>query len=1052
MKHVSRFLVLIFLSSSLYADDGALAPVASDASSMLPSSQAEPSVNFNFNYQPSSGSIGRLNNFTGFTFSANPADALTGASSLYLRSLPLDGSNLSLNPSPSFDYQSIYNNSPYRITNLNANVEGLNPLTFRGNDPVVLVTGSSLSGPSPSLQIPNCRYTIPILENTNFEDLNNGWNTGNECFEGLQSNSSNAGATVQNQMAVCNCLSQRNILVRYSMNQGELKAANGINPDISEGGLQTNVNFLNRRMFNLQGSLLLQTSILSNSSAEARELGTIFNNNNTEIASSVRSYIDRGQSFMRGLPGSANLPTIASTLTPPNTDRLSQILTDGPPLRSHECVSVKEYLAFKQVPSDENFYRSLASESFNADDWDIDKLQESINSALRSPGLNSPEYKKIRSRITFLNSNGLWRAVFSSNDQSKKEDLHKLLKETMGSSTCHGNDCRLQFLKNFDTYRRRSREFLPSVSALINTSETARARREFNPERADADLRRIGAQPSTNLGFNNFMYAFNPEILACASPNSNRDVCRFSFAAYCPQAQTIQQNLTNPTATPFTPNDFEYESLYNCEMNPDQNPEYQAFNASVCGARSSRLRGREASFGQFERRFCRSRSHDRQCNEPDPIKRRRQLVSEFIQEFPRQGTDSSVDISDEDKALREFLGFVPEGATAADASSAASTSRPLAQTQASMPNAFQELGGDFNRNSEVSNSNQSVVTNKVPTSPASAQASLNRDSSNSNVNGNNNSAGFVPLTLPDSSGATSQPITRAEVESTRAKVRESDSEISKITDQISTLRDDIRGNSQTQGFDQNSPQYRDLMDRMTLLERSNTEERARNTDLKRQLAQAEARVATPAPASSDDDQTPRSQSSRAPASVAIPGNSTGVSSGAQSGNQVSAQAQLSSPSVANAAFSPVTSSAQATRISGGQLNTALLSKYNVQSITSQGAIIVADPNPSIDLQQLRSDSSSEVLRLTFSEADVSRFSQDEGRALSAYMDQVSSAPGEVVRVLITLPGSSEPVERFVLKSQGRLSIVPPPAPVARAPASGSRYRLSDLVNELQVSR
>lgn len=771
-------------------------------------------------------------------------------------------------------------------------------------------------------------------------------------------------------------------------------------------------------------------------------------------------------------------PNSETQLTFPSSNKSNFAADDQLPPST--CLPYRAFLYQQMLPSSPEFIDDLRSQgdNYQNSEWDINILRRKflqLSSQVTSmqEALGIPEAAKIFRRMQFLQRNPMIKNLFAASEDDDhprsgelKDKFFKLMKRNLTVDTFTTP------AERFSAFQGSMRRFFSGSidSSTVSNLENFAAIRDLVQDGADNNMRRLlflapnRVQSVTSPGRpEQLWYSSQGSLSLLSLPDAsgtdiintlrvrNNEAERDAsvFARYCPKLRfSLQTNQWNV----FRELEDRMSGIY--PPTPVEDPDYLQANSSICLMPRTGPGGQK-TFGQYLDSVCPAH-RDLTCPGSD----QGFLVSEFLRAYPNanpsdaefvtsfrpfiNGEVKRYEVSSKDQSV--ILRNAGEAPSASRVSNIVSMG---SRTDDFPPSVSSSLNDQMGRR-EILPSNATTLKemkNSLASTSNSAAATSATNNASANATGPSQ---FVPVAMPDQ--VIVPPV--AETEKLRTKVRESDSEITKISDQISTLREDMTRSSQAPGFDQNSSQYRDLMERMNSLEASITREREQNSTLRRQLAQAEARSQTPSESTvnSGDSSRGSSAQNRAPASEPTPGTNSGVSSGAQAGNQLSGQAQVPSASVPTAAFSPVTSFAQATRVSGGQLNTALLSKYNVQSINSQGSIIVADPNPSIDLQQLRSDSSEQVLRLTLSEADSSRFSQDEGQALASYMNQLRSSPGEVVRVLITLPGSSEPVERFVLKSQGRISIVPPPAPASRAPASGQRFRLSDLVNELQTSR
>ncbi|MFL5784930.1 MAG: hypothetical protein ACJ76H_09995, partial [Bacteriovoracaceae bacterium] len=450
----------------------------------------------------------------------------------------------------------------------------------------------SLSGVN-SWGLRDCPYNLVFGDNSNLNDIMKGWTSGEQCFQQVTPRAP-AADRIDSDVNACKCLvNNQNNLVAYAM-------ANKTTAVENIGTLEQTVAYNTLRLQNMRSGLLLQASLLCNSPEEARNVNPLFNNMSTEMSGVLDTYVrnarteiasEASNSENQNSPAiQARMRELASKLEVPTADE--KLLTKGFEQNANDCVSVKEYLAFNQLPAYNDFYNSLATESFDPQKWDIKVLESDLNNVVEKGGIDSREYWKLRGRIKFLQKNGLWRAVFSASDspenKQRKEDLFNIIKSSFGNSRCKADSCRLDLMssRKYDDYREASRRFLgrKDIAEMINTSEVERAKVEFS-EAAAHNIMKRPPLPSTLDAYRQYSARFNAHLSHCDDPK-NASACMVAYAQHCPEINQIQQQLQNKTAR-FTDGDFELESMGNTEMDPDLNPAYQEFRDAMCGPRSS---------------------------------------------------------------------------------------------------------------------------------------------------------------------------------------------------------------------------------------------------------------------------------------------------------------------------------------------------------------------------------------------------------------------------------------------------------------------------------
>lgn len=898
------------------------------------------------------------------------------------------------------------------LTSIGGTVQG--PITFN--------VGSSLIGSGSTLSVTNCPYNLIIPDWTNINNITAGWTSGEGCFN--PSLPLDPNQRLAQDEATCTCLKRDNSLVGF-MSTGP----SAVRQEMSVEGVKNNVEFMNRSLSNFRSGLLLQTSLLCYTPEEARSVPRLFNNKLTEIDDALGAYVNGAKDAITnsarnnglGQEATASLRTSAASLVVPEPNMA--LLTAGFNADDNSCVSVKEFLAYKQAPSEPEFYQALKEEEFEPANWDISLLKSRINILLQNHKLGTPEFKLLRSRIRFLERNGLWRAVFSApatlnQSLEKKEELFNILKETMGRDKCEGTGCQLNFLNKLSDYRQRSRDFLSAepaevVTNLINNSELERAKGMFNAANAPKILQ-TPALPSSPEAYRNYMQMFNSHLAQCrpGAEQSATNSCMISYAAYCRETADIRANL-NSTTAPYSPEDFEYESAYNNELDPNQNPAYQQFRSQVCGERRSS--SGVATFATFKQQHCRGRNLQKpECKADD--EGRRALVGKFITEYPSPGNGPLLDnaaAKDSNAGLTAFLGVMPDDGNlevedARETANASSSIRDVG-TRARTTFASSTGGRTFSRGRVAAVSPQNRAIASQTTSEPVARNQTQTQSPAAQASG----SVFLPSGSEQSAAVfapTSTPQARAVNAS--AQLRQNETESQEIRSEITSLRANLENESSRPPAARDSSAIRDLNSRLASLERE-LEEKTREGDALRRSAASDRD-------NDEDDQDDDSDSARNRTSRRVSGDSRGNSSaGSQTVNANTAGANSGSvalPSQLGGGNASLGSSGNGSRATSGK------SPARAKE-ASQGAITVSAASSS-EYQNLRAQASGDAVSGSLPTDMYDRLvsSGDTSILEERYRDQLPTTPGEVRRFEIKKEGTGEKVEILISRTESGFTL------------------------------
>ncbi len=707
-----------------------------------------------------------------------------------------------------------------------------------------------------------------------------------------------------------------------------------------------------------------------------------------------------------------------------NSESISFNATSMPP---GICIPYRHFIAHKQFPDSTDFYQGLENlPSFLPGDWNYEgiltTLHEPFNREGHERALEDPRVRSKYERAKFLHGNPVLKNIFLSNDDAVKSRLFDLIKK-MPRPDCSTGVCmrNQQWTNAMDAYRREMAGFLAHPDAIAANADGAAEAGRLNYQIAGEDAR-IRSQ--------NALSVLDPSQLSDAS----------AWKGFCevrPQlnVSNIRLNTFRRIEEDFSRRDFN---------NPADDAEFKTLNEELCS--ESRVdptnKNPTENFFTFLARECANASQPR-C----AIESRGVLVGEFL------ARTRPVNNPSDDAAAKLMLPFLtgrvsgPQTISQSDAVSfnsatndTVSSSTPFRFTSREYadlsPVPGTSISGAPRSNSLTNSSRAPVPSPNTPASPTQTQS--NPNSSSSNQFPTDQVQAFVPSSALSSAAAQILP-SPAELRST---LQESESETQEIRDEISSLREVIRKDP-SEGGPRDSQAMTSLNQRLASLEKRLQERERENTELREQITSADVAsrsvpTRSPAQAPVQNDQR---VSGRQTTQVLANG---GASSGGQSLGQLNAGG---GSGIAGPASGKTVSVSSRSAISSG--NAALLSKYNVQSGSVQGALIVANPNSAIDYQALRSQSEGSVLPLVISAEEYSLLTKNDQSALNRYLDQVRAMPGSVVRINITSDGQK--LELFALKSGTEISIIPANAQ-GRSPASqlekGREFTLDNLRNEL----
>lgn len=775
----------------------------------------------------------------------------------------------------------------------------------------------------------------------------------------------------------------------------------------------------------------------------------------------------------------------------------------------NSCPTMRQYRHFRQFPSDNEFYQDLLHErnqSFRSADWNFEKLKRElgeITSRKRILSLQNakadPDAGWIIRRMDFLMRNPLLKNFFQQGALSRgnKTRLFELVKQTfrppVGPQSCLNapGACQGYAATRANIYQTGLREFFrdPDIVERVvdrdvkSMGETLRELPErvttspvlpdpssfwrlssafdqlvansavFNPlGRTNLSIAGEIPRPSRDSIFNSNNsfpgltgpIGYNGQLSDPngSTVNPNSSMGRALSAARATRLQNINNTCNLLSDSNLSTHGFIFSQLEQewseqlCDPDqplPDgshcQNPEIFRLREGIC-SRKDRATGETIQFTDFKERGL--------CTDPT-IDCSAQFITNTSAIHP--GTEQMA------ASWATVFGVAPITKDMSDAETRNIRERITRNNSMTPREQARNAGANITREFTAA----PVTSNSVARTPGAPEAPGRLSSGTSTPSGPQQFASpEAPVLTSPLGAAPAAPVSQPTREALRSQVRQSETDAQAISSEISTLRESLLRERDLPPANQDTGLINSLTERLAALERKYEAEVQKTARLRRDLARVPEREtpAGPAPAPFNQESS-RSVSPRAAQTQTAP--QGGQQSGATSLNAPAVN-PLAAPSLPGSNVS-LPAGARSSANSG---NSALLSKYGVQSASNQGAITVASPSSSIDYESLRNQSSESVLRISLTPEEFGMLGTATQEALGRYLDQVRAMPGEVVRLAITDNGSNTEVEYFILKNESGISLVPSNSP-SRAIASEAEpvsnpqreITLEQLQSELQ---
>ena len=846
---------------------------------------------------------------------------------------------------------------------------------------------------------------------------------------------------IDNFRAICNCYDNPNSLQGAAANEARPPRINlpGRLFSREERITDQKTVILNVRteaflLQNLVEGVQLQASFLSSNINEAQRLSQAY----------AQNYLREGRTETEALRNARRNLTRryreARFTDPPDFPDLEfnrGILTGFE--KENSCVSERDFAAMRQFPPEAAFYSDLANSNVstcnrNCDNWNFNKLKTQLENLTRGRMLTldeaktNPETSHIVRRLDFLHRNPLIKNFLSANMQAgEKEQVVQMIKDnfTGDQSTA---------IRNSDRFRNVFSRFMADPLHPRRVNEVKEeGQRQFNrllrelPERATrtrhlataSDLVQIAptffenSRSETRSLFSNGLEpATIPGLIEMPNPVDVRARRLEGIGRICPKIQN--GDLLNNS---YVFNELERQWTREAnEDGPDGSTlNLAAFQDSVCNQRRATPGGPPVNFSDWIATRCRE---DAVCRTD-----RRARVAEFVRAHPHSNSTLNPDPGVGFATLVENAPIIDLPEDAAQVAGQVGAQSATADRSATT----RTLRGDFVIDYPQQGGNSSLVSRSVASlTPVSSQITAagstpsNASPATPQINTQSGQVAFLPQAeVP----VTPVQAAIAQRDNLRSQFRQSETETNSIRDELAGLRETFQRENAQPPAERDDSLIRDLNERLGSLEQRLETKDRETADLRRRLARSERVVNEQTPvlaARAPDNSDQRSQ--------VISGGTTGSSGTPQPGPQNGSQ-NVAPTAGSGASFqrgSGSTASLPSSVRSGGTIsgNSALLSRYGVQSSSVQGGIVVANPSSEINYQELQTQSEGSIITLPVQLAEYNLIASNNQEALRPYLERCRALAGEVCRLNISAPGAAGPLEIYVVKNGNELSIVP----------------------------
>jgi uncharacterized coiled-coil protein SlyX len=410
--------------------------------------------------------------------------------------------------------------------------------------------------------------------------------------------------------------------------------------------------------------LAFQASIISESNAEfTKYYGPAASTqvSSKEVMDKLSGIIDFGKDPNADLASKIK-NSIEALKIPPNVPPASSYLVD-PPFAENQCVGVREYLAYKQLPSDKDIIKEISSGKFVPEDWNHYVLRKKYDSLMaekdvKKRNASKEEVLKLSNKLRFLSQNPMLKTFFAADasaDYLSYTDKMSKEREEFATSVMKKNAKTLPKLKNklFDILKlsvnpdqKQSNKYKEQLKQFFVDKDHAQVMDVEIEKEAYKKLERLTdsralkvtapalTQDSVMRDFTKISNLETPDI--CSQGGASVEKCSKIFAGYCKAVTQAVRSLPCDNNEVFD----ELDSLISNDLNPDfkSNADFQKFNSEICDktrlADSTGDGSNSNNFKNYKDKYCKANAGSVECSHSPDKKNIVSLRDKFLAKFP----------------------------------------------------------------------------------------------------------------------------------------------------------------------------------------------------------------------------------------------------------------------------------------------------------------------------------------------------------------------------------------------------------------------------------
>jgi hypothetical protein len=346
------------------------------------------------------------------------------------------------------------------------------------------------------------------------------------------------------------------------------------------------------------------------------------------------------QKTLESIKSQGEIPRDSETKTAPViSSELANLNVIDDNYKDWQCVTYREYSAYRELPLDNNFFLSLKEKTFRPEDWNLNELKKKFDSA------PEVEQKSIKLKMIFLSRNPIFQTIFKATPSekfpaslilTKQTELFNILRTLAPAETskCYEipNSCQKEIFSSgaFETYTDKIGNFLIDEAVINISSRIAADEYASELERILQEGTQINQSiPTDPEGYFHYLQTANQELSNSCAGVTAQASCYTKFSEHCRQLHAIDERVRSGiklTLQDLTSGIREEESVH-VILDPALNPDFRSFNDKICLQAFRNTQGEELNFFMYREQKCKGAENDLpECSD------RRALLSRFLNE------------------------------------------------------------------------------------------------------------------------------------------------------------------------------------------------------------------------------------------------------------------------------------------------------------------------------------------------------------------------------------------------------------------------------------